>query len=331
MFAFRMQRSLRTGVDLTALAIGGCAPSDHAPTATAGAKTLLSVAQAQASAKRGPTADDYVRGNPMGWTGQAHNRFLVEALLKTVNLKSPAKRCEAIEKVLREGSWLGADAKRFSPEARRRLADEAVAQYPGCQSYEGKGEVRKAAYRKAMMSISDITPYTDAIMQAIPSAKSSNELAATVSAITDNAARVLSGDDLQNVYAAGAFTVSSAQYWEANGDWQVDAMASGGMADCIAATMSTDACVYASRGPAKRPTLPTFQLAAVRMPMASAAAFCPYKWNGWTVTAADLGGFMGGLMTVSVGGGVFVGAVASVSSFTAEAGREVYCRITHAQ
>jgi hypothetical protein len=329
MFAPRVKQWIGTGVVLTAMAISGCARSDRLPTSSQEPKSLFGVAQARAALRRPVSAEEYTQGNPMGWTGRAHNRFLAEALLKTVNISSPRERCVALARVLREGRWLGEDRVRFSEEERSRYSVQALSAYPGCGNSARQDADRNVAYRKAMTAVSDITPFTDAIMAAVGQASSSNGLATTLAVITDSAAQVLTGDDLNNVYAAASFTVSSARYWEANGDWQVDAMASGGMGDCIAATGTVDGCVYASRGP-RRQQGPTFRLAAARMPLAT-AGMCPYKWNGWAVTAGDLGGFMGGLLTVGVGGGVFVGAVASVSAFASEAGREVYCRLTHQQ
>lgn len=328
MFAPRMKQWFGTGVVMTAMAISGCARGDRLPTSSSEPKSLFGVAQARASMRRDMTAEQYTRANPMGWTGRAHNRFLAVALARTAKISSPAERCLVISRLLRQGNWLGEDAGRVPYQDRARFATQAMSAYPGCGTSQRDDERQNVAYRKAMMSISDITPFTDAIAAAVGQVSSSNELAAIVSTITDSAATVLSGDDLSNVYAAASFTVSSAQYWEVNGDAQVEAMVSGGMGDCIAASSDLNSCIYASKG---RPVQqgPTFRLAAARTPLA--AGLCPYKWNGWAVTAGDLGGFMGGLMTVGVGGGVFVGAVASVSAFATEAGREVYCRMTHQQ
>ncbi len=336
MFAPRVKQLLSTAVVLTAL-VGGCARSDRMPTAQPSEpKTLLAVAQARASARSPISAEWYTRSNPMGWTGRAHNRFLTEALLRTVNVSSPRERCARLEQVLREGRWLGEDRGRVSYSQRRDWSAQAIAAMPGCRSGREREDYNHNAafYKARMRSLAEVTPYTDAIMAAVNVATSSTQLASTIAVITDSASAVLSGEDLDIVNAAGSFTVSSAQYWEANGDWQVEALATGGMGACIEQTLSAEACVYASRGP-RRQQGPTFRLASVRsiggVTNAAGAPFCPYRWNGWAVTAGDLGGFMGGLMTVSVGGGVFVGAAASVGAFVGEAGRELYCRVTHQQ
>lgn len=215
-------RSLLTGASvllLAACAGGDDLPATGAPRAASTSIDLLQQAVAAVEAAPLRTVQQINDRNPMGWAGRAHNQYLV-AFKQALKL-APRARCEVLDRVLRDGHFLGADTIRFSREARDLFAPPSVARV-GClartAALDGPGAtafVRPVAFTAASMS-GDMTPYFAAMEAAYNEATTAAQYAALVDAIVASAELVLDGDELAAVQTGASIAISSADYWEAN-------------------------------------------------------------------------------------------------------------------
>lgn len=307
---------------LGVLLVAGCSGGDDLPALAAArsaptATTLLE--QAVASVELAPerTAQQINDANPMGWAGRAHNQYLVA--FKTALKLSPATRCEVLDRVLRDGRFLGADTLRFSRQAREQWAPPSVARV-GCilrsAAFDGAGAtafVRPVA-SAAMMS-GDVTPYFSAMEAAYDQATTAAGYAALVDAIVASAELVLTGDELIAVQTGASIAISSADYWEANI-----------VSDYYEIEYLYETCQYVATEPYQcgndvslpggRPFGATPRFVRASYKGASAAASCSglLDWKG--VAKIDgTAGFGALALTLNPGAGVAAGGTASATGF----------------
>jgi hypothetical protein len=320
---FRVRGPIRPFVaGLSLLLLAGCSAEDDLPAmaAPAASPTVASLLQSAILAGEvAPTrtVQEINDRNPMGWTGRAHNAYLIAS--KEALKQAPRTRCDVLDRVLRDGRFLGADTLKFPRAAREQFAPPSVARV-GCllrsTAMEGGAAptfVRPAAFSAASMA-GDPAPYFTAMEAAYALAATAAQYAALVDAIVVSAESVLDGDELIAVQTGASIAISSADYWEANI-----------ISDYNEIEYLFETCAFVADEPYQCGNDVSLPGAGFRAPTrfvrasfsgASTAASCSdiLSWKG--VAKMDgVAGFGALLLTLNPGAGVAAGGTASVTGF----------------